>query len=229
MGILIMTIFKKHLTETSTSEREFILESDRCKIIFEYMRGIGFKFLGAGAYKAAFINSKTNNVKIVLYDKSAREESNFSSWIKFCLKHSTNPHLPQIKSARPLLIHGEKFIVAHVERLFEIYDSEISEISGALNDIIVACKHANSAVSFLQQDARPYILADAKSRLEASGDIKEGMSLLVLSVEDYDLLLTTILDLIDAMPKSTFLDLHSGNIMLASDGTIVFTDPWAPL
>jgi len=53
------------------------------------------------------------------------------------------------------------------------------------------------------------------------------MALFVLSVEDFDLLIFTLLEIISATPSNAFLDLHSGNIMIASDGTIAFTDPWA--
>jgi hypothetical protein len=227
MGIMMARNFKKYLVEsTSTEEQDFNDDSRRNSILLEHMKGLGYKFLGAGAFKAAFVNPKTHNVKIIQHDESYRETANFKKWVSFCFQHSSNPHLPNISFSKPLTISGEKFIVVNIERLFEI-SSELSQIREAIHELMKACTSAIGSTSILQKDLKSKVVADAKARLEASGDITESMVLLVLSVEDFDFLLGTLIDIINATPSSGFLDLHSGNFMIASDGTLVITDPWA--
>jgi len=134
------TNFKKHLEESLSSlDYDFIDVSDRSQMLFDYMRSQGFKLLGAGAFKAAFVNPNTHEVKIVLHDNTSAETNSLREWVSFCKKRVDNPHIPQISFSEPIIIEGEEFVTANIERLFEFSKSEIKEAGYAIFDIVDAC------------------------------------------------------------------------------------------
>jgi hypothetical protein len=217
----------KYLRSGSFADRE------RAFALHKYMVLNGFKFLGSGVEKAAYVDS--SSTKIILYKNNPASFSTFTRWIDFCKQHKNNPHLPNIKLDHPLKIGGEDgtkhvFQVATIERLFSIDSSSIVSIGFALTEIADLCE-TSRALSSGKNKPRDELIAEIKSSLEKFGSNDEfendAHSLLLLSVEDIDSLIGTIIDIIDFSPSNSILDLHPGNFMLGEDGTIVITDPWA--
>lgn len=205
----------------------------RYAALHAYMTGNGFDFLGNGVEKAAYVNKQTHKTKIIFYKEDYGSFEVFKRWINFCHLHKNDPHLPDIKLDKPLNIVGEdgkkhQFQVASMERLFSISDSQIGLIGESLEEVASACDFVLKLSS--GERTKEELIVEVRSELEEfseGGELEDdAYSLLILSVEDIDALIGTIIDVVKFAPDGAILDLHPGNFMLGEDGTVVITDPW---
>lgn len=229
--------FKQFLTENNTVP-EYLKRGDfemreRNKALHKYMESIGYQFLGSGVEKVAYVNKRTHKTKIIIYVEDFSALNTFKRWIDFCQLRENDPHLPNVKLDKPLNIVDEsgekyKFQVASIERLFSLEGTSVCLIGTSLEEISYQCQRVLE--SYNAERTKEELVSDVRSRLEKfsnSGELEDdAYSLLILSVEDVDALIGTLLDVVKFMPDHTILDLHPGNFMFGEDGTIVITDPW---
>jgi len=188
----------------------------------------GYKYLGSGIDKQAYLEPGTGQVLIVFgYRKGMKDFSPdqrmFIDWINYCNKNANNPHLPKFSGFESFQFGGQNYIQARMEPLQEL-TAEISHLVGHLDEVIKKKQKdykkelstvAQYATHSSTEDdyAMYYELEDVITYL---GGEKAAMNLLktVYQVKQF------------ARKHKFTVDLHRGNYMARADGTIVVNDPF---
>lgn len=189
----------------------------------------GYKYLGGGIDKQAFLEPGTGQVLVVFgYNKAAqggfsKDQMMFVDWAKYCKKNQANPHLPRFSDWASFDYHGKRYLQIRMEPLQELSDylkmlvvdlEEVAKYSKS-NPKTAFKKLANFANFNLIDAGEPDDL-DHQAVVKNLGGEQAAYNLL-----------KTVYDVKQFGKQHGFkIDLHSGNYMQRSDGTIVVNDPY---
>ena len=189
----------------------------------------GYQYLGGGIDKQAFLEPSTGQVLVVFgYNKAAQggfsgDQMMFVDWAKYCKKNKANPHLPRFSDWASFDFHGKRYLQIRMEPL--------QELSDYLKMIIVHLEEVAKYSKSKPKTAYKKIATFANHDLLDAGefdDLDHQAVVKNLGGEQaaYNLL-KTVYDVKKFGKQHGFkLDLHGGNYMQRSDGTIVVNDPY---
>ena len=189
----------------------------------------GYKYLGGGIDKQAYLEPGTGQVLVVFgYNKAAQggfssDQMMFVDWAKYCKKNKANPHLPRFSDWASFDYHGKRYLQIRMEPLQELSDylkmlvvdlEEVAKYSKS-NPKTAFKKLANFANFNLIDAGEPDDL-DHQAVVKNLGGEQAAYALL-----------KTVYDVKKFGKQHGFkIDLHSGNYMQRADGTIVVNDPY---
>jgi hypothetical protein len=178
----------------------------------------GYKYLGGGIDKQAYLEPGTGEVLIIFgYRKGQKDFSPdqrmFINWINYCNARQNNPHLPRFSGFESFKFQGKNYIQARMEPLQELPD-EIGYLVGYADEVIKKRKtDYKKELKTMSQYAMLHAASDAVKQL---GGEKAAANLL-----------NTVYDVKRFGRKQGYsIDLHKGNYMRRADGTIVVNDPY---
>jgi hypothetical protein len=188
----------------------------------------GYKYLGSGIDKQAYLEPGTGQVLIVFgYRKGMKDFSPdqrmFIDWINYCNKNANNPHLPKFSGFETFQFGGQNYIQARMEPLQELSDDvgmlvhQIDDaVSKAKQNFKKQIKNITSYASFASAEEGDNIGYELEDTIEYLGGEQAAINLLktVRQVQQF------------ARKHQFTVDLHRGNYMTRSDGTIVVNDPF---
>ena len=189
----------------------------------------GYRYLGGGIDKQAFLEPGTGQVLVVFgYHKSAQggfsdDQMMFVDWAKYCQRNSKNPHLPRFSDWASFDFQGKRYLQIRMEPL--------QELSDYLKMIIINLEEVAKYSKSNPNTAYKKIATFANHDLLDAGefdDLDHEAVVKNLGGEQaaYNLL-KTVYDVKKFGKQHGFkLDLHGGNYMQRSDGTIVVNDPY---
>jgi hypothetical protein len=182
----------------------------------------GYKYLGSGIDKQAWLEPGTGQVLIIFgYRKGHKkgfspDQQMFADWVRYCKKNSNNPHLPRFSGMESFQFNGQTYIQCRMEHLKEAP----KRIGPVLHYIADYADTLGGRVNY--ED----VITDM---LDA-----EGIDYSVEQVIEYlggpesaAMLIDTVNTVIQFGMNHDFnVDLHAGNYMQRPDGTIVVNDPF---
>jgi predicted RNA binding protein YcfA (HicA-like mRNA interferase family) len=188
----------------------------------------GYKYLGGGIDKQAYLEPDTGQVLIVFgYRKGMKDFSPdqrmFIEWMNYCNKNANNPHLPKFSGFESFQFGGKNYIQARMEPLQELSD-EVGYLVAHIDEAVKKLgknfdrafkKIGDFAIQSSSEDENSYWyeIADTVRLLGGPEQAKN--------------LLQTVYQVKQFARKHQFtVDLHRGNYMARSDGTIVVNDPF---
>tara|TARA_R110000868_G_scaffold324078_1_gene584993 strand:+ start:208 stop:921 length:714 start_codon:yes stop_codon:yes gene_type:complete len=188
--------------------------------IYSKLIADGYKFLGAGAEQAAFLEPRTGLVLKIFgnrtgYHGMTGNQELFKKWANFCMLpgNKDNPFLPMFYGWTKFQYQNRTYLQIRCERLFPANPS-----------------YAVKGISFGNYLAD---LADAAEDEPYNDTVYKGQQqfnqlvLLVGGEEQFKLLWNTIHKIANFGRKNNMsLDLHNENFMLGSDGKPVINDPF---
>ncbi len=188
----------------------------------------GYQYLGGGIDKQAYLEPGTGQVLVVFgYRKGMKDFSPdqrmFIDWIAYCNANKNNPHLPKFSGFESFQFHGQNYIQARMEALRELPD-EVGDLVGQL-DQVTKKKY---------QDYRKQLKTAAQYATFQSSEEGNNTWYELEDVIEYlggeqaaENLLQTVYQVQKFAKQHRFtVDLHRGNYMQRSDGTIVVNDPF---
>lgn len=217
---------------------EFTTETDLDEMAGKVHGGIrkelhnkGYRYLGGGIDKQAYLEPGTGQVLVIFgYSKWAKGGSDFSvdqrmfvDWAKYCKKNQANPHLPRFSDWASFDYQGKRYLQIRMEPLQELSDY----LKMLVVDLVEVAKYSKSN----PKTAYKKIATFANHNLLDAGepddlDHKEVVKKLGGEQAAYALL-KTVYDVKKFGKQHDFnIDLHGGNYMQRSDGTIVVNDPF---
>ena len=225
---------------------EFITESDHHDDELDEMAGKvhggirkelhskGYRYLGGGIDKQAYLEPGTGQVLVIFgYSKWAKGGSDFSvdqlmfvDWAKYCKKNQANPHLPRFSDWASFDYQGKRYLQIRMEPLQELSD----RLKMLVVDLEEVAKYSKSnpktAYKKIATFANRYLGMEHQWQQIDSLDHKEVVKRLG-GEQAANALLKTVYDVKRFGKQHGFeIDLHGGNYMQRSDGTIVVNDPY---
>lgn len=192
------------------------------------LRDKGYRYLGSGVDKQAWLEPGTGQVLIIFgYRKGVADFSPdqrmFIDWIKYCNQNKSNPHLPRFTGFESFQFQGKNYIQARMERLNEV-PARIKELVSYLEsaadhmgnkDFDAALKRLTFAGNW-DDEADEFKYDTVEQIVDFLGGADRTANLLntVHQVKQF------------SRQHGYSLDLHSGNYMQRSNGTIVVNDPF---
>jgi hypothetical protein len=190
----------------------------------------GYQYLGGGIDKQAYLEPGTGQVLIVFgyrknYNEFSPDQRMFIDWINYCNKNQSNPHLPKFSGFESFQFGGKNYIQARMEPLRELPD-DVGMLVAQIDDVVDAkkkkqnfnkqIKNITSYASFASAEEGDNIGYELEDTIEYLGGEQAAMNLLktVYEVKQF------------ARQHQFTIDLHRGNYMARSDGTIVVNDPF---
>jgi hypothetical protein len=188
----------------------------------------GYKYLGSGIDKQAYLEPGTGQVLIVFgyrkgVDDFSPDQRMFIDWINYCNKNSNNSHLPRFSGFESFQFGGKNYIQARMEPLQEL-SNEVGYLVANIDEAVIKLgknfdrafkKIGDWAIQSSSEDENAYWyeIADTVRLLGGPEQAKN--------------LLQTVYQVKQFARKHNFtVDLHRGNYMARSDGTIVVNDPF---
>jgi len=207
--------------------QEILLESYMDPDIKKILVDKGYKYLSSGVDQAAYLAPDGMILKIFGSSRQSgggvsqltKSQKIFKAYADYCLAHPTNPFLPNFTDWATFQFNGRTYLQIKMERLFPFTGA-----AAGWNEVLSVI--ADRAERFATPDDRKKFLSDLMARAYTS---KETEQLVMHLGEDgLNMLWDTIYDLMKLGKKLglRYLDLHSGNFMLGSDGHIVISDPF---
>ena len=188
----------------------------------------GYKYLGSGIDKQAYLEPGTGQVLIVFgyrkgHDDFSPDQRMFIDWITYCNSNKDNPHLPRFSGFESFEFHGKKYIQARMEALKELPD-QVKHLVGYIDQAVDQIGNGDFDLAIKDLARREYY-DEVKDEFNIY-TVKKIIKYLGGSVNAKNLL-----DTVHAVRKfgnehGFALDLHSGNYMRRPDGTIVVNDPF---
>ena len=208
---------------------EFLIENELDEMagkvhgdIGKELRSKGYKYLGRGIDKQAFLEPSTGQVLVIFgYSKWSKgkfspDQLMFDRWAKYCQKNQdNNPHLPRFSGWESFDYKGQRYLQIRMEPLKKLPDDikavvywldEYVNEKGKIDTIDIANKMSGSeSLTFKAKEIIEYLGgAKAASKLMKTVQVAKRM----------------------AEKEGVRLDLHMDNYMQRSDGTIVVNDPF---
>jgi len=188
----------------------------------------GYKYLGSGIDKQAYLEPGTGQVLIIFgYRKGQKDFSPdqrmFINWINYCNAHQNNPHLPRFSGFESFKFQGKNYIQARMEPLQELPD-EIGYLVGHADEVIKKRKKDyKKELKTMSQYAMHTFNDEGGGTWYELKDVVKHLGGKKAAVN----LLNTVYDVKRFGRKQGYtIDLHKGNYMRRSDGTIVVNDPF---
>jgi hypothetical protein len=188
----------------------------------------GYEYLGSGVDKQAWLEPGTGQVLIVFgYRKGVADFSPdqrmFIDWITYCNKNKNNPHLPRFSGFESFQFQGKNYIQARMERL--------NEVPARIKELVSYLDHAADHMGAKDFDAALKRLTFAGNYDEEADEFRydtvEQIVDFLGGPERAANLLNTVHQVKQFSRQHGYsLDLHSGNYMQRSNGTIVVNDPF---
>jgi hypothetical protein len=188
----------------------------------------GYKYLGSGIDKQAYLEPGTGQVLIVFgYRKGQKDFSPdqrmFINWINYCNKNQSNPHLPKFTGFESFKFQGKNYIQARMEPLQELPD-----------EIGYLVQHIDEVIKKQKKDYSKELQTIAQYAMHTFNDEGGGMWYELKDAVKHlggkkaaANLLNTVYDVKRFGRKQGYtIDLHKGNYMQRTDGTIVVNDPF---
>jgi hypothetical protein len=188
----------------------------------------GYKYLGSGIDKQAYLEPGTGQVLIVFgYRKGMKDFSPdqrmFIDWIDYCNKNANNPHLPKFSGFESFQFGGQNYIQARMEPLKELPD-EVGDLVGQLDQ--VTKKKYRDYRKPLQTAAQYATFQSAEMGNNTWYELEDVIEYLG-GEQAAEALLQTVYQVQKFARQHRFsIDLHRGNYMQRPDGTIVVNDPF---
>jgi hypothetical protein len=189
----------------------------------------GYKYLGSGIDKQAYLEPGTGQVLIVFgYRKGNTEDFSpdqrmFIDWINYCNKNANNPHLPKFSGFESFQFGGQNYIQARMEPLQEL-SNDVGMLVAHVDDVVnnkkqnfqKQIKNISSYATFASAEEGDSAYYELKDTINYLGGKQAAMNLLktVYQVKQF------------ARKHQFTVDLHRGNYMARSNGTIVVNDPF---
>lgn len=188
----------------------------------------GYKYLGSGVDKQAWLEPGTGQVLIVFgyrkgVDDFSPDQRMFIDWINYCNQNKNNPHLPRFSGFESFQFQGKNYIQARMERLNEV-PTRIKELVSYLEDAAdhMGAKDFDAALKRLtfagtwDDEADEFKYDTVEQIVDFLGGPDRAADLLntVHQVKEF------------SRQHGYSLDLHSGNYMQRANGTIVVNDPF---
>ena len=188
--------------------------------IMQVMKSQGYKFLGHGQDQDAYLAPDGTILKIFGYNARVgrngftEAQNGFVTFATYCQQNPSNPFLPDFGGWEKFNFKGKQYLQIKCERLFDLkgewedVGDELENLTGYIeNRGVKTGLNAFLDHRFDNEDANKLILLMGK----------EGLELFVKTLAD-------IIKIGNA--KGFGIDLHGGNFMLGSDGTLVINDPY---
>jgi hypothetical protein len=188
----------------------------------------GYKYLGGGIDKQAYLEPDTGQVLVVFgYRKGQKDFSPdqrmFIDWINYCNKNADNPHLPKFSGFESFQFGGQNYIQARMEPLRELPD-EVGDLVGQLDQ--VTKKKYRDYRKPLQTAAQYATFQSAEMGNNTWYELEDVIEYLG-GEQAAEALLQTVYQVQKFAIQHRFsIDLHRGNYMQRPDGTIVVNDPF---
>jgi hypothetical protein len=188
----------------------------------------GYKYLGGGIDKQAYLEPDTGQVLVVFgYRKGQKDFSPdqrmFIDWITYCNKNANNPHLPKFSGFESFQFGGQNYIQARMEPLRELPD-EVGDLVGQLDQ--VTKKKFRDYRKPLQTAAQYATFQSAEMGNNTWYELEDVIEYLG-GEQAAEALLQTVYQVQKFARQHRFsIDLHRGNYMQRPDGTIVVNDPF---
>ena len=196
--------------------------------ISQYLAKKGYKYLGGGIDKQAYLESSTGQVLIVFgyrkgIDDFSPDQRMFVNWINYCNKNKDNPHLPRFSGFETFQFQGKNYIQARMERL--------NEVPARIKELVSYLDHAADHMGAKDFDAALKRLTFAGNYDEEADEFRyDTVEQIVDFLGGPDRaanLLNTVHQVKQFSRQHGYsLDLHSGNYMQRADSTIVVNDPF---
>jgi hypothetical protein len=188
----------------------------------------GYKYLGSGIDKQAYLEPSTGQVLIVFgyrknYKDFSPDQRMFIDWINYCNENANNPHLPKFSGFESFQFHGKNYIQARMEPLRETSD-QVHLLVKQIDDVVDTMKKQN----FKKQvkTISDYATFDSADAGEGVYEIEDVLDYLGGEQAAMNLLQTVYQVKKFGIQHGFSIDLHSGNYMQRPDGTIVVNDPF---
>ena len=181
-----------------------------------WLRKNGFKQIGRGWFAVVFAKAGHNRVVKI----STAQDDCWIAFAQYAQTKTNNPHLPKIPWIKRYQgdRHGiaQEFFITIIERLDPLNDQTIPRITdkGVLFGIMLFANLDFSTVDSIE-DAY-----NNQPGLSMANDPE-----IITKYRNHPFIKTV--QEINRLPGDCTSDLHSGNLMIRKDGTVVITDPLA--
>lgn len=188
----------------------------------------GYKYLGSGIDKQAWLEPKSGQVLIIFgyrkdFNDFTPDQRMFINWINYCNQHQDNPALPKFSGFESFEYRGKKYIQARMEPLQEL-SYKIKEIVGYIENIVDNV--GNGDVDYALQTLADEGYYNYEENKYTPYKLERLLELLGGKEKAQNLLNTVHAVAVFGTNQRYHLDLHSGNYMTRPNGEIVVNDPF---
>ena len=196
--------------------------------IRKVLRDKGYKYLGSGIDKQAWLEPVTGQVLLIFgYRKGVKgfspDQHMFIDWVNYCNENKDNPHLPKFSGFESFEFYGETYLQCRMEHLKEV-PTQVKYLVGHLEDVVDHVAEGDPELALAKLQSKGYWNAER-------GDLeyfKLNKIIKYLGGQEAAInLLNTVHQVaVFGTIHGFSVDLHSGNYMQRADGTIVVNDPF---
>ncbi len=212
-----------------------VTPTENSKAIFDKLQGLGYKKLGSGADATVWAKDSDHVIKILMPRRTlpsevANAEKGFMTFYDFCKKHPELPNLPRFidiggEHHTVFDINGTPYRQIAMERLQHIPNGSFEEaMVWMLADL---SKYGASWPNIVQQMKKPITWQDSGMKMKnIPQEVARRFADQAVSTR-YGILSVTMGRLYRAGIRSGLgWDLHTDNVMMRRDGTLVIVDPF---
>lgn len=187
----------------------------------QYLAAQGFKQIGDGADSMVYAKDDVSVTKIIFplaVEDMDRSVKTFLHFYEFC-KRTNSPYLPRFSRVNQIKVAGEKFYAIVMERLYPIEEDSYDE---AIVWLLSDCAQK----SYTWEQAQEEVANPGAWRYYTGTYNIEQLVDHPLRESNWRGFYETMLQTRKAMPRDRYWDLHTANVMVRRDGTLVIVDPW---
>ena len=211
-----------------------VYPTENSKAIFSKLEGLGYSKLGSGADATVWAKDSDHVIKILMPRRTlpsevANAERGFLEFYNFCKDHSDVPNLPRFidiggENHAVFEINGTPYRQIAMERLQHIPRRSFEEaMVWMLSDL---AKNNASWGSVVRQLRNPRTWSGSSGMTKISDQVAEKFADPAVS-KQYGILYLTMSRLYHSGLRSGLgWDLHTDNVMMRHDGTLVIVDPY---
>ena len=212
-----------------------VTPTENSKEIFSKLEGLGYSKLGSGADATVWAKDSDHVIKILMPRRTlpsevANAEKGFMTFYDFCKKHPELPNLPRFidiggEHHTVFDINGTPYRQIAMERLQHIPNGSFEEaMVWMLADL---SKYGASWPNIVQQMKKPITWQDSGMKMKnIPQEVARRFAEQAVSTR-YGILSVTMGRLYRAGIRSGLgWDLHTDNVMMRRDGTLVIVDPY---
>ena len=191
--------------------------------IMLWLEANGFEVVGRGMFARAF--GKPNHNRIVKL--STKQDDCWITFAQYAMTKTNNKHLPKIPWIKRYqgIFRGDptEFFVTIIERLAPLDDKAIARITdpGVLFGLLHYADLEYETMDSIEQAIKTKSNPDDDEEFEVLNIYRDD----ILRYKNHPFINT--IKQINSLPGNCVSDLHSGNLMVRKDGTVVITDPIA--